>query len=128
MTALVDWSTNMPNFSSSPEMVPTRETCGRSGSLGFGTTIAFGTTAVVTGGAGGRRDGRKIGRSRVVENCLSGMAQSGLALKVRSGGGAAAGGGGIVICTTLAAGSVQVEGTCGFTCLLSAWSSRASSE
>jgi len=63
------------------------------------------------GGAGGRRDGRKIGRSRVMENCLSGISHSGLALSVRSVAGAFGVAGGMVTSTTVVAGSLQIEGT-----------------
>src|SRR5580692_5190628 len=74
----------MPNLASSPEMVPTRESCGCSGSFGFGGATTFATVTIDAAGAGGRRDGKKIGRSRVTENCLSGIAHSGLALRGRS--------------------------------------------
>ena len=91
-------------------MVPTRESCGCSGSFGLGGTIAFATVTAEAGGAGGRRDGRKIGRSRVTENCLIGIAHSGLALSARSAG-APGFDGGMVTSTTVVAGSLQFEGT-----------------
>src|SRR5713101_3411660 len=65
-------------------MVPTRVSCGRSGSLGLGTAATFGIAAGATAGGGGRRDGEKIGRSRVMGNCESGIAHNGLALNARS--------------------------------------------
>ena len=63
-----------------------QESCGRSAGGDFGggggaLTSGTGTTA----GGGGRRDDEKIGRSRVVDNVASGIAQSGLALGARSG-------------------------------------------
>ena len=92
-------------------MVPTRLSCGRSGSLGFGTAIALGATTGATAGAGGRREGEKIGRSRVTCNCASGMAHNGLALGVRSaaGGVGGEGGGGTVTCTGVGAASIRFE-------------------
>src|ERR1700723_1657344 len=102
----------MPNLVSSPEMVPTRESCACSGSVGFGGATPFATVTTDAAGAGGRRDGRKIGRSRVTENCLSGISHSGLALSVRSAAAGAFGvAGGMVPSTTVLAGSLQVEGT-----------------
>src|SRR5579863_8234742 len=89
-------------------MVPTKESCGRSGSFGLGRAATLGAKTGATAGAGGRRDGEKIGRSRVAENWASGMAQSGLALSARSAVGAA-GAGGTTTCTTAAAGSVQPD-------------------
>src|SRR3984957_20100580 len=100
----------MPNLASSPEIVPTSESCGCSGSFGLGTQT-FATVTIDVGGVGGRRDGRKIGRSRVTENCLSGISHSGLALSVRSAAGAFGVAGGIVTSTTVGVGSLQVEGT-----------------
>src|SRR3954453_18637916 len=90
-------------------IVPTRVSCGRSGSFGLGTAIAFEVIAGVTAGAGGRREGENIGRSRVTANCESGMAHSGLPLSVRSTAGAGCGEGGAVICTTDGADSVSPE-------------------
>src|SRR5579871_53851 len=62
-------------------MVPTRDSGGASTSFfrgsGGGRT---GAGSEATTGGGGRRDGEKIGRSRVTDNCLSGMAHNGLAL------------------------------------------------
>jgi len=49
-------------------MVPTKVSCGRSGSFGLGTAIIFDTATDATAGGGGRRDGEKIGRSRVTGN------------------------------------------------------------
>src|SRR5215510_14217111 len=82
--ALLAWSTNIPMLWSSPLTVPTSESCssGSGGRGGFGG--AFGTDAVTAGGGGGRRDGEKIGRSRVFDNVASGIAQSGLPLIVPS--------------------------------------------
>src|SRR5579872_1516397 len=101
----------MPNLASSPAIVPTKESCGCSGSFGFGGAIAFATVTVdCGGGVGGRRKGRKIGRSRVTENCLTGIAHSGLALSGRSADGPGAPGG-MVTSTTDVVGSLQIEGT-----------------
>ena len=60
--------------------VPTSESSGLCGPAGFGGTL----TGAAAGGpttadVSGRREGEKIGRSRVLDNCLSGMAHSGLA-------------------------------------------------
>jgi hypothetical protein len=66
-------------------MVPTSESCGRSARGGFGGGGgAFATGTDATAGGGGRRDDEKIGRSRVLDKFASGIAQSGLALGVRS--------------------------------------------
>src|SRR6266478_1542372 len=61
-------------------MVPIRESCGRS--CCFGACTGRLVAAAVTGSAagGGRRDGEKIGRSRVADSCLSGIPHSGLPL------------------------------------------------
>src|SRR5579862_8888509 len=99
----------MPNLSSSPVIVPTSDNGGCSGSFGLGTTT-FATVTVDGGGAGGRRDGRKIGRSRVTVNCLSGIPHSGLALSGRSVAGTPGVDGGMVTSTTVEVGSLQVEG------------------
>src|SRR6266436_10020699 len=61
-----------------PRMVPSNVIEGRSGSAGFGgDRTATGATEVGVAGGGGRRESEKIGRSRVINNCLSGSAQSG---------------------------------------------------
>jgi hypothetical protein len=60
--------------------------CGRSALTGFGRgggAAATGTGA--TAGGGGRREGEKIGRSRVVASVASGIVHRGLALLARSG-------------------------------------------
>src|ERR1700722_9407056 len=102
----------MPNLASSPEMVPTRESCGCSGSFGLGGATTFATVMADGGGAGGRRDGRKIGRSRVTLNCFTGVPHSGLALSGRSAAEAPPDvDGGMVTSTTVVVGSLQVEGT-----------------
>jgi len=89
-------------------MVPTRVSWGRSGSLGLGTAATFGIAAGATAGGGGRRDGEKIGRSRVMGNCESGIAHNGLALSARSDAGATGAGGETRICTG-AAGFALIE-------------------
>src|SRR5277367_6567401 len=121
----------MPNLSSSLEMVPTSESGGCSGSFGFGGTITLDTVTADVGNAGGRRDGKKMGRSRVTENCLSGIAHSGLAPSTRSAGAAvvdAVMDGGMVTSTTVEVGSLYVEGTEALTFAPSAGSSREGSE
>src|SRR5215831_12969568 len=60
-----------------PRIVPSNVIGGRSGSFGGGARTATGATKVGVAGGGGRREGEKIGRSRVIDNCLSGSAQSG---------------------------------------------------
>src|SRR5215471_17740643 len=67
-----------PMLSALPRIVPSNVIVGRSGSTGFGgVRTATGATKVGVAGGGGRREGEKIGRSRVIDNCLSGSAQSG---------------------------------------------------
>src|ERR1700722_3302155 len=68
-------------------MVPTRTSCGASGSFlrATGALTIAGSAATAEGG--GRRDGEKIGRSRVADNWANGIAHSGLALCTRSGAG-----------------------------------------
>src|SRR5712671_1623807 len=73
----------MPKASSSPAIVPTNASCGRSGSTGLGGA-GGGTYGATTGGGGGRREGEKIGRSRVIDKSLIGIAQSGFPLVARS--------------------------------------------
>ena len=66
---------------SSPATVPTNTSGGFSGSAG----LAGSTGLAMTGGAatiGGRREGEKIGRSRVIDNLDSGMAKTGLPMEV----------------------------------------------
>src|SRR5579871_1354320 len=59
-------------------IVPSSDTVGFSGSADLtGCRTATGATRACAGGGGGRRDGEKIGRSRVIDNCLSGSAHSG---------------------------------------------------
>src|ERR1700722_12722331 len=119
----------MPNLVSSPEIVPTSESCGCSGSFGLGGATTFATVTADAGGAGGRRDGKKIGRSRVTVNCLSGLPHSGLALSGRSATEAPPGAdGGMVTSTTVVAGSLQVDGTEAFAFAPSVWSSGEESE
>src|ERR1700733_3556533 len=102
----------MPNLASSPEIVPTSESCGCSGSFGFGGATTFATVTADGDGAGGRRDGKKIGRSGVTANCLSGMPHNGLAPSGRSETEAPAGAdGGMVTSTTVVVGSLQIVGT-----------------
>src|SRR6202043_2433174 len=79
-------------------MVPTKESGGRSGSRGLGTAATFGTAAGATAGGIGRRDDEKIGRSRVPDNALRGIAHNGLSLSGRSGAGAGAAGA-VTTCT-----------------------------
>jgi hypothetical protein len=69
-------------------MVPTSESCGRSTRAGFGGGGGgFATGTAATAGGGGRRDEENIGRSLVLDSVASGIAQSGLALRARSGTG-----------------------------------------
>ncbi|MGA7681763.1 MAG: hypothetical protein WCA54_16470 [Pseudolabrys sp.] len=66
---------------SSPATVPTNTSGGFSGSAG----LAGSTGLAMTCGAatmGGRREGEKIGRSRVIDNLDSGMAKTGLPMEV----------------------------------------------
>src|ERR1700761_1232818 len=79
----------MPKPSSSLAMVPTSDKGGGWISFlrGGGLTT---TDAVSATTGGGRRDGEKIGRSRVPDNCVSGIAHSGLALIVFAGEAAGA--------------------------------------
>src|ERR1700731_3249555 len=85
-------------------MVPTRESWG--GSIFRGGDLASTGSAAIAAG-GGRREGEKIGRSRVTENRLSGTAHNGLALGGRAGepGGATT--------PTAVTGSAGVEDTAG---------------
>jgi hypothetical protein len=58
--------------------VPTNDTEGRSNSGGFtGGRTVTGATWVGVGGGGGRREGEKIGRSRVLDNSVSGSPHNG---------------------------------------------------
>src|SRR5882724_9399054 len=75
----------MPKLSSSLAMVPTRDNCGGAISFFRGGGGDLTGACSATAGGGGRLDGEKIGRSRVTDNCVSGMAHNGLALGVRSG-------------------------------------------
>ena len=83
----------------------------RAGSFGLGGATTLDTVTVEASGAGGRRDGKKIGRSRVAENCLIGIAHSGLALRGRSAGAFGVAGGMVTSTTVVVMGSLQVEGT-----------------
>jgi len=76
----------MPKLSLSPATVPTNAKGGRStrGGDGGGADGAATVTGICAGG--GRRDGEKIGRSRVLDSVASGIAQSGLALSGRGRG------------------------------------------
>src|ERR1700761_1182159 len=79
------------------------------------------------GGAGGRRDGRKIGRSRVTLKSLTGIAHSGLALSGRcSAGGLGAAGGILTSTTTGLAASIRSDGTEPFAFGPPIWSSKGS--
>src|SRR5215211_5213172 len=70
----VAWSTKTA-MATSPTTAPTRASRGRSGSAGGGGgNGAGGGGAAATAGAGARRDGRKIGRSRVTLSDVSGIA------------------------------------------------------
>jgi hypothetical protein len=64
--------------------VPTSDNCGCSIRGDFGGGGALTTATGTSLGGGGRRDGEKIGRSRVFDKVVSGMAHSGLALMARS--------------------------------------------
>ena len=66
-------------------MVPTRANCGASGSFLRTTAVLTIAGSAATAEGGGRRDGEKIGRSRVADNWVNGIAHSGLALCTRSG-------------------------------------------
>src|SRR5713101_2861949 len=97
---------------SSPAMVPTSESCGRSARGGFGGGGgAFATGTDATAAGGGRLDDEKIGRSRVFDNVASGIGQSGLALGVRSGAvdGGSEGCGGLTSTVAGAVGESQSE-------------------
>src|ERR1700761_8343956 len=86
-------------------MVPTSDSDG--GSIctlpGGGGLTGAGLSATATGG--GRREGEKIGRSRVPDNCVSGTPHSGLALSACCG---AAGG---AVTRTVVTGSGAVGGS-----------------
>src|SRR5689334_25443136 len=91
-------------------MVPTSRSCGRSARCGLGGgggSRAGGVDA--TAGGGGRRDGEKIGRSRVFDRRASGISQSGLALGVRSGWTGGGCGGRTITTGDGAAGWSQLE-------------------
>src|ERR1700716_2323076 len=96
----------MPNPSSPLAIVPTKESGGRSGSFGLDPAATFGTAAGATAGGGGRRDDEKIGRSRVPDNAVRGIAHNGLALSARSGTGA--GGAVTTFACARAAGCAQI--------------------
>jgi hypothetical protein len=66
-------------------MVPTNDNGGGSSSFFRGGGGGAGAGSAATTGGGGRRDGEKIGRSRVPDNFVSGIAHSGLALSGCSG-------------------------------------------
>ena len=75
----VAWSRTTATFWGLPIAVPTSVRSGRSGSANLGAAAgASATRGATTGGAGGRRDTEKIGRSRVAERALMGVPQSGL--------------------------------------------------
>jgi len=61
---------------SSPTTVPTKTSGGFSGSAGLARSTGLAMTGIVTGGGGGRRDGEKIGRSRVMDSLESGTAKT----------------------------------------------------
>src|SRR5262244_1926942 len=61
---------------SSPTTVPTKTRGGFSGSAGLARSTGFAMTGIATGGGGGRREGEKIGRSRVRDNLESGTART----------------------------------------------------
>src|SRR4029077_13882774 len=63
--------------------------------------------AITTGG--GRRDGEKIGRSRVVDSLKSGISQSGLGLSVRWGAGGWGSGVGAIMTGAGVAGCSQTD-------------------
>jgi hypothetical protein len=77
--------TAIPVFS--PATVPTNVSGGRSGSVGSGGIAMAGRT----GRSGGRREGEKIGRSRVIDNLERGTAQTALPIDVFSAGDALTG-------------------------------------
>ncbi len=64
--------------SESPTTAPTSARRGRSGSAGGGGRTTCGGGGPATTGAGARRDGSRIGRSRVALSDFSGIAHSGL--------------------------------------------------
>jgi hypothetical protein len=113
---LVDPSRKIPNLSWPLATVPIKESCGRSGSFGFGATAAgFATGIEATGGAGGRRDDEKIGRSRVPGNAVNGIAHNGLPRSAGSctGAGASAGAAGATMTCAGAADFSQVSDAAG---------------
>src|ERR1700722_1402917 len=90
-------------------MVPTKASCGASGSFlrTTGALTVAGSAATAEGG--GRRDGEKIGRSRVADNWANGIAHKGLALCARSGAGPVGG----ATMRTVVTGGVGGAGTAG---------------
>src|SRR6516225_11473776 len=94
-------------------MVPTSDSCGRSTRGGIGGGGSFATGIATTAGGGGRRDGEKIGRSRVPDRLVSGISHSGLALIVRSGAGGGASGGRTITAGSPEAGLSQTDETDG---------------
>ena len=88
-------------------MVPTSVSCGCSTRTGLGRGGGAATTGVgATAGGGGRREGEKIGRSRVVASVASGIAHKGLALRTRSGSSGFAGAAAL---TTISAGEGRLS-------------------
>jgi hypothetical protein len=75
----------MPKLCSLPATVPTSASCGRSALTGFGRGGGAAATGTGATAGGGRREGEKIGRSRVVASVASGIVHRGLALLARSG-------------------------------------------
>jgi hypothetical protein len=72
---------NMASPTPSPAMVPSSANDGCSGGGGGGGAATGGTNGrLATIGGGGRREGEKIGRSRVLANCFNGIAHNGFPL------------------------------------------------
>src|ERR1700721_4397432 len=98
----------MPNPSSSVAVVPTKASGGVSRPFFrcVGALTSAGSAATAAGG--GRRDGEKIGRSRVADNWANGIAHRGLALSARSGVG-----GGATTRTVVTGGATGIAITAG---------------
>src|SRR6516164_3450313 len=80
ITFFVASSRKTPSLLDPPTAVPTSTSGGRAASCatGGGGGLGVGGGAAITGGARGRRDGKKIGRSPVADKAFSGTAHNGL--------------------------------------------------
>src|SRR6516225_3641240 len=91
-------------------IVPTRVSNGWLGSVGVGSCGgSTGTEAATSVGAGGRREGEKMGRSRVADNELSGIPQRGFPVCGRFGVSAARAGVGWAVGSAEAFTSESIE-------------------